>query len=106
MPNTYSWEIEDMVVDPLEDGLVNVVKRIPCFLVADDGAGHTTKQLLVASLGPPDPMNFIPFDDITLLDATGWVEDALGTPSVDAWKATLDERLAQWDYTSLPCPWD
>lgn len=92
MPNTYSWTFESLDVHPVEDGLDDVVKKAQGTLTADDGLGHTASQLLVTTLGPPDPMDFIPFDDLVLADVQGWVEAIMGT-SLDDWKATLDARI-------------
>lgn len=36
MPNTYSWEVHDLIVDPVEGALADVVKKIDCYLVAND----------------------------------------------------------------------
>jgi hypothetical protein len=106
MPNTYSWDVEDMLVNPLESSLVNVVKKVHCYLIADDGAGGTVKQLLVATLPPPDPGTFIPYASLTEATVVGWCQAVFGTPSIDAWKAVLDDRLIQESYDFLANPWE
>lgn len=91
--NTYSWTFQSLDVHPLEDGLVDVIKKAQGTLTADDGLGHTASQMLVITLGPPDPLTFIPFEDVTLADVTGWVEAAMAPASLAGWKATLDDRI-------------
>ncbi len=105
MPNTYSWEIQDLIVNPLEAGLANVVKKVVCEYVADDGV-RTTKQLLVATLPPPDPLTFIPFENLTFAEVASWIELTFGTPSLVAWQNTLDERLVQEQWDAMECPWE
>lgn len=98
--NTYSWTFETLDVHPLEDGLANVVKKVQGNLVADDGLGHTIPQYLVTTLGPPDPDNFIAFEDLTAADVQGWVEAAMGSVLLTQWKESLDTRM--YDLVETP----
>lgn len=100
---TYTWEVEQLIVKPVEDALPNVVKRVICNYVADDGAGKTYAQLMNVELDPPDPMDFIPFADLTLLDVQGWLEAKVDTAT---WQDYLDARIAEQYLTYPECPWE
>lgn len=106
MPNTYSWEVQDMIVDPLESGLTNVVKRVVAVYTASDGLGHSTNQLISVSLPAPNPGSFIPYASLTPADVGGWIETQLGG-SLATWRTTLDQRLYELvEYQSMECPWE
>ena len=99
---TYTWEVDQLVVAPVEDALPNVVKRVLCHYKADDGV-KTYRQMMNVFLDPPDPMNFIPFADLTLLDVDGWLEAKVDTAT---WQSYLDDRIAEQYLTYPECPWD
>lgn len=106
MPNTYSWTFEVLDVLPTEVGLTNVVKKVQGTLTADDGLGHTASQLLVTTLGPPDPLDFVEFVDLLPANVVGWVELNMTPEAVDAWKATLDSRIYdEVEISALAPPW-
>lgn len=99
---TYAWTEHDLEVAPTEAGLTNVVKRVIAVYTADDGT-KTYSQLVNVTLDPPDPMDFTPFEDLTLLQVTGWMEALI---QMGYWQGYLDEQLARQYEVHLPCPWD
>ena len=100
---TYAWTEHHMFVKSSEAGLTDVVKRVVAVYTADDGAGHTAQQLMNITLGPPDPENFTPYEDLTLLQVIGWIENIVDT---SYWQGALDQRIADSLLNNPPCPWD
>lgn len=99
---TYTWTEHHMSVLPTEAGLTNVVKRVQADYTADDGA-NIISQMIVVVLNPPDPGNFTPYEDLTLVQVIGWIEEKVNTASL---QASLDTRLAQLAEVPMACPWD
>lgn len=99
---TYAWTEHHMSVLASEAGLTNVVKRVQADYTATDGA-NSVSQLIVATLNPPDPGNFIPFASLTEAQVNTWIEEKVNTASL---QTSLDLRLAQLAEVPMECPWD
>lgn len=84
MPITYDWDFGDLTVAPLENDLVRVIKEVPWFLFAREGAngGEVVEMAKgLAVLPSPQASTFVPFKDIT----KNWLKDCLlnATPPVN-----------------------
>jgi hypothetical protein len=106
MPNTYSWQFLTLESRLAEAGLQDVVKRVVCLLKADNGDGVIVDQLLNLQIGAVDPMAFTEFADLTAIEVQGWVEAALGAPSIASWQAVLDAKIDELTQNrALSPPW-
>lgn len=99
---TYTWTDEQMIVAPSEAGLTNVVKRVIAVYTADDGV-NTSSQLMSVVLDQPDPQNFTPYENLTLLQVVGWIEAKVDTAY---WQGYLDDLLLSQAFVLMACPWD
>lgn len=92
-----------MIVAPTESGLTNVVKRVMAVYTADDGV-NTCSQPMNVELDPPDPGDFTPYDDLTLIQVIGWIEAKVDT---GYWQGRLDDMLLSQTFVLMAsCPWD
>lgn len=79
MPNAYTWQFVALDVFPTHDGLTNVVESVHWQLTGDDGLGHHAKLYGEQPVGPPDPDNFTPYNDLTAAQVQSWVEASMGS---------------------------
>lgn len=92
---TFSWDFVSLEVVPNEGGLVNVVEAVHWRLTANDGLGHILTAYGEQQLGPPDPDNFTPYDDLTAAQVQGWVETEMGVDEVNAVQVQLIGQIAE-----------
>ena len=89
MANTYTWSrLEAAQKD--EDGLSTVVVDLICGMTGTDGE-YSAYIDTMHKLPPPDPDNFIPFEDLTQEWATE-IADAVAEDR--GFKASLDAQIA------------
>ena len=102
MANTYTWSrLQALVKD--EDNLSNVVVDLVCGMTATDGEYSAYIDTL-HKLSPPDPDNFIPFEDLT----NEWaVEIANSVANERGFRDSLDKHIdaAKIRPTSKPFSW-
>ncbi len=102
MPNTYNWSrLEGW--QKSKDDLSNVVVDLVCGMTGTDGEYSAYIDTL-HRLPPPDPDNFIPFEDLTQEWATE-IADAVAEER--GFKASLDLQIAAAKArpTSKPFSW-
>ena len=89
-----NWSINSLSVmnTPLPETVV-----MSNFTIAEDGQSVTYSVNLL----PADASNFIPYADITQLEAVQWTQDALGADRVAAMEAEVDALIAQ---AAIPTP--
>ena len=80
---TYTWSFPQFVVDPVADGLPNVVTAINWVCTGTDGA-NTSSASGTAKLGTPNPAQFVPYADITQDMAYQWVSGCISMSGVEA----------------------
>lgn len=80
MAIVYKWQFPVFDVIKSEDGLTDVVKTIHWQYIATDegsvspnGSPYTANMYGTVTLGPPNPSDFIPYDQIT----EQWAIDAV-----------------------------
>ena len=108
MPTAYTWQFEQLEVIPTYQTVTNAVSVMHWRMLANDGAGHTAQAEGAQPCGPVDVNNFIPFSSLTESIVTGWLEAAMGTAQIDAYRAWLDEQIAAKvspALVGLPPPW-
>lgn len=94
MPNAYTWQFVALDVFPTHQGLTNVVESIHWRLTGGDGSGHQASAYGEEKAGTPDPNNFTPFNELTLLQVQGWTEALIGS-ELTALYAQLDQQIAE-----------
>jgi len=102
MPNTYSWSRLE-ALQKNEGDLSNVVVDLVCGMTGTDGE-YSAYIDTMHKLSPPDPDNFIPFEDLT----EEWaVEIADAVAEERGFKASLDKQIeaAKVRPTSKPFAW-
>lgn len=60
----YTWKFPQFNVVPSEDGLTNIVASIGWIYTGTDGE-YTASYQGQLPLSPPNPSNFIPYDELT-----------------------------------------
>jgi hypothetical protein len=91
MTITYAWEFSQFEKAPSEDSLIDVVKVIHWRLNAEQD-GYRSSVYGSASLGTPNPDNYIAYEDIT----KQWAIDAVSTVvDVPGMEATLAADIAR-----------
>lgn len=111
MSNTYTWKIEALDTFPSFEGQQNVVYIIHWRLYGsrytESGSYESnifgTQQVAPYISGSP----FIPFQDLTQENVTGWLLDAMG-PKYGELTASLNqtiENMINPPIITLPPPW-
>ena len=102
MANTYEWSrLEALQKD--EGDLSNVVVDLVCGMTATDGEDSAYIDTM-HKLSPPDPDNFIPFEDLT----KEWAVEIANTVAEErGFRETLDSQIAAAKIrpTSKPFAW-
>ena len=96
MPITYDWDFGDLTVAPLENDLKFVIKEVPWFLFAREGAnGDEVVEMAkgVATLPDPSAGTFVPFKDITKVWLKGALLNATPPGNVVALKNELAAKI-------------
>lgn len=77
----YSWSFPQFIVDPVYDGLQNVVTAINWVCVGTDGYVSSSNSGTV-KLGSPNPAEFVPYSEITQEMAMQWVSERISIVGV------------------------
>ena len=102
------WLVSQLDTAPSEDGLSDVVKVVHWRYQAEQVDGDKTwfaETYGTASVGQPNPQNFVPYEDVTEAEVVSWLNEVL---PVDAMQASLEANIAlQINPTevTLPLPW-
>ncbi len=88
MSITYSWTFNSLIVKPQDGPLADVVILVNWVRSAADGE-YSASCYGQVSVGPVDPSNFTPYEDLTKPQVEGWVIAALTQAQVDAYDASL-----------------
>lgn len=67
-----NWKIKNMVVNPVVDGLTDVVISVEwiCEQISEGGFGFVSQTSFI---GPVNPNHFIQYKDLTEMDVLQWV---------------------------------
>lgn len=77
------WSFPQLIVNPREGELQNVVVGINWVCTATDGQ-NTAASSGTVMLGKPNPAEFIPYNDITESMAYNWVSESISMPDVQS----------------------
>jgi hypothetical protein len=105
----YDWQYTDIQVELDSEGLQDVVVSTQWRRIAASVDGqYTAFSQGQAGFPPPDPNDFIPFQDLTKEEMTTWVIDVLGQSNVNGIDATLASQIetaANPTVVVKPAPW-
>ena len=79
----FTWTFPQFIVNPTSDGLTNVVTAINWICTGTDGTISSSSSG-TATLGTPNPAEFVPYADITQSLAYHWVSQCISMPAVEA----------------------
>ena len=111
MAVSYFWTINPLEAYPTASGEVDVVFTAHWQLHATEEVGETTytaQSIGTQGLTYEAGTSFTPFEELTLEQVQGWVENAMGTGSVDNMKAGLATQIANQinpPVVTLQSPW-
>ena len=102
-----TWNVVQMNEYPEFDGEQDVVFQVHWTLTGTEGeyTGSVYGSVGV-SLDAESP--FTPYNELTLEQVIGWVQDALGAEQVAAYEANVAQQIADQQnppVVSLPLPW-
>ena len=90
----FTWTFPQFIVDPMSDGLTNVVTAINWVCTGTDGTISSSSSG-TAKLGTPNPAEFVPYADITQEMAYAWVSQCISMPGVELGIAAQISQLSQ-----------
>jgi hypothetical protein len=111
MAVSYFWTINPLEAYPTASGEIDVVFTAHWQLHATeevDGTTYTAQSIGTQGLTYASGSAFTPFEELTLEQVQGWVENAMGTGSVDMMKAGLATQIANQinpPVVTLQSPW-
>ena len=111
MAATYFWTINPLEAYPTASGESDVVFTAHWQLHATeevDGTTYTAQSIGTQGLTYTSGSAFTPFEELTLEQVQGWVENSMGTGSVDNMKASLATQIANKinpPVVTLQSPW-
>ena len=90
----FVWSFPQFIVNPLSNGLSDVVTAINWVCTGTDGS-VTSSSSGTVNLGSPNPAEFVPYSDITQQLAYQWVSHSISMPAVEELIAYQVKQLAQ-----------
>ena len=111
MAVSYFWTINPLEAYPTASGESDVVFTAHWQLHATeevDGTTYNAQSIGTQGLTYTSGSAFTPFEELTLEQVQGWVENAMGTGSVDNMKAGLATQIANQinpPVVTLQSPW-
>lgn len=102
------WIISSMDTAPSDDGLTDVVKTVHWRRDASfeqDGTTYYGDIYGAMACAAPDPMSFVPYDQLTFDDVCGWLEANLDVEQLDAALDAQIENQINPPIVNLPLPW-
>lgn len=105
----FSWIISAMDTAPSEDGLTDVVKTVHWRRSATEVVEDKTYITdIYGSMGclPPDPMAFVPYDQLTKAEVEAWLDANLDAAAMDASLTIQIANLINPPIVVLPLPWE
>ena len=111
MAATYFWTINPLEAYPTASGESDVVFTAHWQLHATEevsGSTYTAQSIGTQGVTYTSGSAFVPFEELTLELVQGWVENAMGTGSVDSMKASLATQIANKinpPVVTLQSPW-
>ena len=111
MAVSYFWTINPLEAYPTASGETDVVFTAHWQLHATETVGETTytaQSIGTQGVTYTSGSSFVPFEELTLELVQGWVENSMGTGSVDNIKTSLATNIANQitpTVVTLQSPW-
>lgn len=93
MAITYTWKNVKCTAYPSKDDLTNVIYSVEGTCVVTDDNGGSAEKRISVGIGQPNSETFISLNDVTKDQATQWLESALSTENLNAFKNELAESI-------------
>ena len=109
MTVTYTWTVENMVTNPQEGSLIDVVVFVNWRRVGQTLANdiiYTANQFGCMACETPSSTDFTAYPDLTYLQVCGWLNEGLDVPTIDN---AIYQNLELDIYPPtviLPNPWE
>lgn len=107
MAIAYNWQVVQMNEYPEFDGEQDVVFQVHWTLTGTEGE-YTGSVYGSTGVTLDAESHFTPYNELTLEQVIGWVQDALGAEQVAALEANVAQQIADQinpPVVSLPLPW-
>lgn len=108
MSNSYNWNIEALDCYPSSNGQTNVVFNAHWRVVGTDGLANTGEIYSTTSLVYQEGTPFTSFANLTSSQVITWVQDAIGTNTVNAIHSSIDSQITNKQNPPVitpPLPW-
>ena len=102
-----TWNVVQMNEYPEFDGEQDVVFQVHWTLTGTEGE-YTGSVYGSVGVSLDAESQFTPYNELTLEQVIGWVQDALGAEQVAAYEANVAQQIADQQnppVVSLPLPW-
>jgi hypothetical protein len=107
MATTYTWNVVQMDCYPEFDGETDVVFTVHWTLSGEE-AGFSGSVYGSVGVTIDEGATFTPYEDLTLAQVVGWVQDALGEEQVTAYEANVAQQINDQivpPVVTPPLPW-
>ena len=97
MSTTYTWDTKSVDTYPTKSGKSDVIFKVYWQLegVDDTAEKNSSVKTGVADIDTSDLSSFTGFTDLKESDVTGWVEDILGTDSINNYKTRIEAEIQE-----------
>jgi len=89
MATTYTWKNVKCLASPNRNDLTNVIYSIEGICVATDDHGGSAEEKISVGIGQANAETFTSLNDVTKDQAVQWLENALSTENLNAFKNRL-----------------
>ncbi len=97
MAITYTWDTKTVDTYPTKSGKSDVIFKVYWKLEGVDDTAEKNSSLTtgVAEIDTSDLSSFTEFADLKESDVIGWVEDILGTDSINNYKTRIEAEIQE-----------
>jgi len=97
MAITYTWDTKNVDTYPTKSGKSDVIFKVYWELTGVDDTSEKNSSSLTGAeeIDTSDLSSFKEFADLKESDVTGWVEDILGTDSINNYKTRIESEIQE-----------
>lgn len=103
----YTWTFGPLKIQMVSGDLTDVVTTVDWCRTCTDGAYSASNYGQIAC-APPNPAEFVDFNDLTAQQVQAWVENILGANAIAACDADLAQQINDQRYPitkTINVPW-
>jgi len=107
--NKYKWIICQMIVNPSDNNLTNVVVRVDWrrqVISEPDGVLNVYEEMGQTDFPPPNSLNFKNYESLTESEVCSWLESVIDMEALDAKLDNELEKIINPQYPVISLPWD